>query len=226
MIEIAEEENNYAQHGDIVLTKCWIPDVELDNASHLLKNYFMRSCYALVNSDDYVRNEALKDISENSNIGPIIDWFYNFAYFLLLKDITYDCLTLNALNLIETLENSLIGSQNASDKQLNLLIRLLLQRLIFSKTNKNIIKPMCSTLACLCLRYPLRKMTITKLNHKLTGIQKTNLLPIVTAIYFLGIEAVQQIFIPNIDYFLECVSALGCPDMKYMTLVSFHKCLL
>lgn len=143
---------------------------------------------------------ALKDISENPQIGPIIEWFYHFGYFLLMKDITYDCLTLSALDLIETLENSPLGSANVSEKQLKLLVRLILQRLLISTPTKEVLKSMCSVLAILCLREPLREMAISKINNKIETQKKE--LPILTAIYFLGIDAVREIFLPNIEYFL------------------------
>lgn len=85
--------------------------------SSTLKEYFTIVCQSIISSDPDIRAAALEDISENSNIGPIIEWFYHFGYFLLSKDITYDCLTLRALDLIDTLESSPLGSANVSEKQ-------------------------------------------------------------------------------------------------------------
>lgn len=157
-------------------------------------------CCAIVNNNIYVRQTALKDISQNPKIGPIIEWFYHFGYFLLMKDVTYDSLTLYALDLIETLENSPLGNTTVSVKQLKLLVRLLLQRLLIAFVSTDVLKPMCSTLALLCLRESLKQMVITKINQKL---KTTEVLPILTAVYYLGIDAVRAVFLPNLQYFVN-----------------------
>ncbi|KAJ8938604.1 hypothetical protein NQ314_011412 [Rhamnusium bicolor] len=194
LIELAEEENTYVQQANIYLTKKWYPDPELSEPSQALKHYFATVCQSLISNNEDLSRMALKDISENSHIGPIIEWFYHFGYFLLMKDITYDCLTLRALDLIETLENSPLGSANVSEKQLKLLVRLLLQRLLISNTTKEVLRSMCSVLAILCLREPLKDMVITKINQKITGSHHEMLLPILTTIYFLGIDPLGNIF--------------------------------
>lgn len=208
------------QQGHIILKKSWYPDPELSEPSPALKHYFTTVCKSVVSNDEELRKMALKDISENPQIGPIIEWFYHFGYFLLMKDITYDCLTLSALDLIETLENSPLGSANVSEKQLKLLVRLLLQRLLLSTPTKEVLKAMCSVLAILCLREPLREMAITKINNKIDN-QKV-VLPVLTVIYFLGIDAVREVFLPNLEYFLEKVKEAqeDDPEVTNMVLVS------
>ncbi|KAJ8921583.1 hypothetical protein NQ315_010488 [Exocentrus adspersus] len=201
LIELAEEEDVYVQPNDVIIEKSWFPDPDLSEPSAALKNYFTVVCKSVVSSDEQLRKMALKDISENPRIGPVVEWLYRFGHFLLMKDITYDCFTLSALDLIETLENSPLGSANVSEKQLKLLMRLLLQRLLISTPSKETLKPMCSVLALLSLREPLKDMAIGKINEKLG--HQGKVLPFLTAIYFLGIDAVREIFLPNMQYFLE-----------------------
>ncbi|KAG5867704.1 hypothetical protein JTB14_017298 [Gonioctena quinquepunctata] len=217
LIELAEAENTYAQHGNVKLSKRWFTDPDTVEPSQALKNYFTTVCQTVISNDEELRRMALKDISENPNIGPIMEWFYHFGYFLLMKDITYDCLTLCALDLIETLENSPLGSVTVSNKQLKLLVRLLLQRLLLSPTSKNILKNMCSTLAVLCLRKPLRDMAIAKINQKLGELSQDKVLPVLAMTYFLGVEAVEKIFVPNINYFFNILRKEEDPELINMT---------
>lgn len=88
--------------------------------SRTLKNYFETICNAVVSDDTELRQAALKDIRTNPNIGPVVEWFYNFCYFLLSKDITYDSLTLSALDLINSLECSQVASLTVPEKQVQL----------------------------------------------------------------------------------------------------------
>ncbi|CAH1995683.1 unnamed protein product [Acanthoscelides obtectus] len=133
---------------------------------------------------------------------------------MLMKD-SIPFVTLRALYLIETLENSPLSSSQVSLKQLNLLLRLILQRLA-SSTNKAVLKPLCSVLATLCLREPLRKMAINKIIQKLDKLYE-HTLSLLTLIYFLGVEAVQSIFLPNLDRFLENIRGCDDPDIIYIT---------
>nr|XP_023030305.1 uncharacterized protein LOC111518176 [Leptinotarsa decemlineata] len=219
MIELAEAENTYAQHGHVMLTKKWFPDPDLLEPSQALRNYFVTVCETVISNDEELRWMALKDISENPRIGPITDWFYNFGYLLLMKDITYDSFTLCALDLIETLENSPLSSSTVSVKQLKLLVRLLLQRLLLSSTSRAILRKMCSTLAVLCLRIPLKEMTIAKINQKLDGLPQDKILAVVMIIYFLGSEAIEKIFIPNVIYFLNILGTEHDFEMIYVILL-------
>ncbi|VEN56282.1 unnamed protein product [Callosobruchus maculatus] len=130
-----------------------------------------------------------------------------------MKDIP--AMSLKALYLIETLENSPLSSTLVSVKQLNLLVRLILQRIVFSP-KKFVLKPLCSVLATLCLREPLRETTINKVNQKLAGLNEKHALPLLTIIYFLGIEAVLKIFLPNLNKFLENITGCDEQDMIYV----------
>lgn len=219
LIDIAEEEITYAQYGNVSLSKKWYLTHEDPHQSSAFRNYFITMCHAIISNDQDTRRIALKNVSENPQIGPIMEWFYHFGYFLLMKDVTYDSLTLFALDLIETLENSPLGSTNVSVRQLKLLVRLLLQRLLIAFVSKDVLKPMCSTLALLCLRESLRHMVITKINQKLGLMDNSVILPVLTAIYFLGIDAVTSIFIPNMKYFLFKID-LDNPDIVHILLVS------
>lgn len=74
-------------------------------------------CLAIVSNDTAAQKFALNDIKTNNFIGPIIKWFYHFGYFLLSKDITYDCLTFSALHLINSLEANPVASLSVCEKQ-------------------------------------------------------------------------------------------------------------
>lgn len=231
MIDLAEEEVTYAQYGNVTLSKKWYSTHDDLSQNSAYRNYFITMCHAVISTDDDVRKIALKDISENPQNGPIMEWFYHFGYFLLMKDVTYDSLTLFALDLIETLENSPLGSINVSVRQLKLLVRLLLQRLLIAIVSKDVLKPMCSILALLCLREFLKQMVLTKINQKLALMDSSVILPVLTAIYFLGIDAVKTVFLPNIKYFMskidfenpEIVDILLVSELKMVnTLHSFN----
>lgn len=115
LIEVAEEDSSYIQPGDVCVKKKWYPEIK--DVSKSLRNYFETICNAIVSQDVDLRQTALNDVEHNNLIGPIVEWFYNFCYFLLSKDITYDCLTLSALDLIKALEDSSIAPLIVSEKQ-------------------------------------------------------------------------------------------------------------
>lgn len=221
LIDLAEEEVTYAQYGNVTISKKWYSVQEDVSQNPAYRNYFITICHAITNIDEEVRRLALKDISENPQNGPIMEWFYYFGYFLLMKDVTYDSLTLYALDLIDTLENSPLGSTNVSVRQLKLLVRLLLQRLFIAVVSKDILKPLCSILALLCLRESLKQMVITKINQKLGLINNIVILPVLTAVYFLGIDAVHSIFLPNIKFFLAKID-FDSPENVDILMVSIE----
>lgn len=113
LVEMADSESVYTQNAETVFVTSWIPVKEV---SQPLKNYFTTMCQMSLNEDRELRHMALKNISINTHIGPIIEWFYNFGYILLSKDITYDSLTLRALELLTVLENSIFCRGNVSEQ--------------------------------------------------------------------------------------------------------------
>lgn len=222
LIELSEEENTYVQYGDIELIKQWYPDPNLSNPSSALKEYFTIACESIICVDAELRRIVLKDISENPDVGPILQWFYNFAYlilvknikydsitlrdgyFLLVKDYSYDYLTQRSLELIETLENSPLSSANVSTKSLRLLIELLLERLLLeSFITTDLLNRMCFTLSIMCLRVPLKELVINKINEKLETFNEESVFPILTVVYYLGIDGVIGIFLPRVTFFLD-----------------------
>ncbi|XP_044757167.1 uncharacterized protein LOC123315514 isoform X2 [Coccinella septempunctata] len=199
LIEVAEEELAYSQPFRPVVHKKWLPESKEPNNS--LKNYFNVICEAVVSNDIEVRKMALQNISVNPNIGPIINWLYKFGYVLLSKDVTYNSLTFYALDLIETLEMSPLGNTEADENQLKLLVRLILQRLLKSYTNPDVLKPMCWVLAILCRRYPLKEYVLAKLKQKLPELSFQYNLSFLMIVNALGIEAIIEIFLKNFDIF-------------------------
>ncbi|XP_076252106.1 SAGA factor-like TAF6 [Rhynchophorus ferrugineus] len=204
LLDIVEKECSYTQEGDIIIDQIWLPDgsdSEDDMEEHIeqFTHYFQTICEIIVGNNEDLRHQALLDISVNSNIGPVTDWFYNFCYFLLMKE-TYPDLSLKALELLQVLENSPLSSLHVSGKQLKLLSRIILQRLLGSVVDNIVLRPMCYTLSLMCLRSPLRKTVLDMIKNKIV-LQETKL-SLLTIIYFLGIDAIYEIFLPHINYFL------------------------
>lgn len=92
----------------------WVPDEEI---SETLVKYYRGICEALVGPGGDMRKCALNDVESNCKIGIIIDWFYNFAYFLLSHHSSSEHLTLCAYGLIESLEGNPITDLSVSEKQ-------------------------------------------------------------------------------------------------------------
>ncbi|CAH1127209.1 unnamed protein product [Ceutorhynchus assimilis] len=226
LIELAEEEFKYSQEGDIVIDQVWLPN-ETDSpeeaeANQLtLNEYFEAMCEAVISDHPHIRHVALLDISTNPSIGPITDWFYHFSYFLLIKDLTYDRLTMRALQLLEVLENSPLPSLHIYPKQLKLIVRLLLQRLLMSSASEDIVKHMAYVLSLFCLREPLKNMALNKVEDKFDTVCENMALPLLNIIYYLGIEAVRRIFVPNVIYFLARVVEDDDPSMTEIILAIY-----
>ncbi|XP_057665269.1 uncharacterized protein LOC130899377 [Diorhabda carinulata] len=235
LIELAEDESTYVQYGDVELIKQWYPDPNLTNTSPALKEYFRVACESIMGIDHELCQIVLKDISENPDVGPILQWFYNFAYlillknirydsltlrdgyFLLVKDVSYDYLTLRSLELIETLENSPLGSANVSTKSLQLLIKLLLEKLLLeSFSSTDLLSRMCFTLSIMCLRVPLKQLVIDKINWKLESLNEGTIFPILTIVYYLGIDGIIGIFLPRITFFLDRLLNESNSEMVYI----------
>ncbi|KYB25878.1 uncharacterized protein LOC100142597 isoform X1 [Tribolium castaneum] len=220
LLDLAHEQDTYYQYYEPVITTSWLP--EQKELSKALKNYFSTMCQMVVSSDIEIRKMVLTNIGENPRIGPIIEWFYNFGYILLSKDITYDCLTLRALDLIRVLENSPMCRIHVSEKQLKLLVRLILQRLLKSTTTSEVLKPMCSVLAILSQRGPLREFIILKIFQKLDEVFDNFALPVITAVNSLGIDAIQSIVLPNLNLFLARVVEKQDLAFNYSILESYN----
>ena len=61
---------------------------------------------------------------------------------------------------------------------------------------------MCKVLAILCDRSPILELVITKIQQKLPEVKLNFLLPIISILNTLGVCAVQEVFLPNIELFL------------------------
>lgn len=113
LFELADEEISLLQPADVVVTTKWIPN--LTNIDDPLKNYFKIICQSVTSYSLNLRQHALQDIRENPKIGPIIDWFYHFAYLLLSNHFKNEFLTLRALDIIQAVEQNPIGGLSASE---------------------------------------------------------------------------------------------------------------
>ncbi|XP_050296588.1 uncharacterized protein LOC126736323 [Anthonomus grandis grandis] len=220
LIEIAEAPVSVAQEGDIVLDHVWLPngndsedDAGMEEANEAFREYFETMCDAIICDKKKIRHIALIDIATNPHIGPITDWFYNFSYFLLTKDLTYDRLTVRALHLLEVLENSALRSLHIKQKQLKLIVTVLLQRLLKTRIKPDTLKYMCYVLSLLCLRPSLRELVINKLLDKLSALYCTKTGALLNIIYYIGIEAVRRIFLPRIFNFLTLPGDRRTPEL-------------
>ncbi|XP_022913309.1 uncharacterized protein [Onthophagus taurus] len=222
LIELSEQPCSFTQPGEVVVNKKWVPDTK---DTEVMRNYFKTMCSAIVSNNQELSQYALNDIKQNTHIGPITDWFYHFGYLLLSKDITYDSLTTSALSLIKCLEQNQIAILSVSEKPLKLLVRLLLQRLLRGITTPEVLKPMCSVLAILCERLPLREFVIVKLNQKIKDddakIKENFLLSIVSIINALGVDAIFEIFVPLMNYILTRIEVDQNSDLIYAILQTY-----
>lgn len=112
---MSEQEISYLQPGDVIVTKKWISD-ECE-VSETLKTYFKSVCMSLVGDIEETKLIALQEVETNCQIGEIIDWFYNFAYFLLSHHSSCEQLTVCAFSLIESLDANPITDLSVSEKQ-------------------------------------------------------------------------------------------------------------
>ncbi|KAK4883214.1 hypothetical protein RN001_006533 [Aquatica leii] len=220
LINLAEEPVAYLQPEEPIITRKWLPETK-EVGGHL-KQYFTIMCEAIVDKDEKIYQVALGDIKKNTSIGPIIEWFYHFGYFLLSKDITYDSLTLRALKLIKALEFNPVSSFIISDKQIMLLTRLLLQRLLRFFSNSELIKPICQILALLCKRIPVRVMILKKMIAKFPEVRDVFPLPIICAVNYLGVDAFGAILIPHLKSLLVIMETQREPDFILEMLRSYN----
>lgn len=101
--------------------------------------------------------------------------------------------------------------------QLNLLTRLLLQKIFSLSPNSNLLRYTCTTLALLCNRYELRKTVFAILTEKADEIKSTHPVAFLTLINSMGGDAVADFFCPNVDYFL--MKAQEDIELKFELLV-------
>lgn len=200
LIEKAFQEVLVLEPNDTIITKKWIP--ETPSITKQLENYFDTLCKCVVSEDLDIRKAALQNISTNSNIGPIIEHFYRFGFLLLSKCRACSSVTLFALDLIETLEMCPLGSVHVSENLLKLLVRLILQRLLRSQTEENLLKPLCWVLCILCHRPPLRELTIAKILENIEEILENSPLALLVIVNALGIDAILNVVPNNLDVFM------------------------
>ncbi|XP_018321292.1 uncharacterized protein LOC108734301 isoform X2 [Agrilus planipennis] len=200
LIEIAEEECTAVQPGDITTISRWLN--ESSGPTEAQRNYYVTLCNSVIDNRKDIREMALKDLRENTKIGPFCEWFYQFGYSLLSKDITYNSLTLYALRLIEALEANPIAPQSVSEARLELLVRLILQRLL-QQSAAEVLEPMCRVLTILCNRIPLHDFVKSKIKKKFYKIKSDLPFQTVHIINSLGVNGIKELLLPSIDYFLK-----------------------
>lgn len=203
LLDVVKERTIRYKSEKITITTTYHLDHETKLSSY--KPYFTSLCEAILNTEnEESRLTALKIIAKNPEIGPIIEWFYNFA-FLALSQSAYDPHVPIILRLIETLESSPLTNTNVSSKQLKLLLSLLLSR-ILANTDESTLRLMCSTLATICLREVLFKLIVTNLCDMISAEEyKNSKMQFLMMINALGILAIDKVFIPNIKYFLSSI---------------------
>lgn len=82
-------------------------------------------------------------------------------------------------------------------------MRLILQRLLKSTTNSEVLKPICNTLALLCVRDPLKQFVVLKILQKMDQVFENYALPVLPIANSLGFDAIQSIVLPNLALFLS-----------------------
>lgn len=83
------------------------------------EEYFRKICSLLVGHNHTENLLALHILENDCRIGSIIDWFYNFAYFLLSYHSACEHLTICAFSLIESLEGNPTTDISISGRQVN-----------------------------------------------------------------------------------------------------------
>lgn len=79
---------------------------------------------------------------------------------------------------------------------------------------------MTFTLGLLCKRIPIRDLVLTKLNQKFPDIKYTFTLPLQAIINALGLKAIEDVFLPNLCFFLKCAADNYDLDYFYALMVS------
>lgn len=116
MIEISEQGIAYLQPGDARIEKKWVRP-EDEESEEAREQCFTTICEMLVGSDHEEQLAALHFVGSECGIGSIIDWFYNFAYFLLSQYFSCEPLTVCALSLLESLEGNPVTDLAVSERQ-------------------------------------------------------------------------------------------------------------
>ncbi|KAL1488435.1 hypothetical protein ABEB36_014908 [Hypothenemus hampei] len=189
----------------------------MEEFNEIFTEYFQNICQAVISDNEELRYMALRDVSTNSSIGPITDWFYHFSYFLL-TDLTYHQFTTRILHFVEILENSPLPSLNIYGKPLKLLICVLLQRILVCN-DEDVIKQMSYVLSLFALRTTLKTIIFNKVEELISAsLNQEILLPLLNVIYYMGIEGVKRLFIPKIVNFLSLIKWVQDWRVKRITL--------
>lgn len=109
-----------SEPGDIGLDYKWLKDTSLFNqllVNNSLNNYSQKIMNAAVSSKKSLRTMALKDVTKNINIGPIIPHLCNFCFLILQKNITYSNLATPVLQLLEAIMFNPCTSYSVEEKQ-------------------------------------------------------------------------------------------------------------
>lgn len=106
--------------------------------------------------------------------------------------------------------------------QLKLLVRLILQRLLRSVTTIEVLKPMCSILAILSRRLPIRELVLEKLNQKIPEVKENFNVPIMYILNAIGLDAIREIFIPYMNFLLLRVEEDLNPGFTSAILVCYY----
>lgn len=105
----------YIQPNDAKIERSWY-SVEAEKTENR-ETFFKEVCELLIRGDREETLLALHLVETNCRIGSIIDWFYNFAYFLLSYHSSCQHLTICAYSLIESLEGNPITDTSVSERQ-------------------------------------------------------------------------------------------------------------
>lgn len=81
---------------------------------------------------------------------------------------------------------------------------------------------MCSTLAILSKRLPIRELIFAKLHQKITDIKENFKLPIIHILNAIGLDAISEIFIPHMDFLLLQSEQSLSPEFTSAILVRMY----
>lgn len=78
--------------------------------------------------------------------------------------------------------------------------------------NEEVLNPMCTLLALLCTRSPLKAFVLNKINEKIEDLENFTP-PVLTIMNKIGGEAIQSLFLPKPDRFLRKIDEMQAPNI-------------
>lgn len=209
LLEVSSEETSIVEPGDMGLEYKWFRD-EIPNNAQAINNKLKRYCDNImkysVSQKDNLRLAVLKDVSKNAQIGPVIPALCNFCFLILQKNITYSNLAVPVLQLLEAIMFNPCTSFSAQEKQITLLIYLLLESIMNASNIMTFeVSSTCRTLGRMCICWTIGgRIIVDKITKHLPPEPSRRLTsPVITALNHIGNDALNQVLWPHIPHVFQ-----------------------